>query len=92
MSYLNRVWMAATVAVINGPTDHHHKLSSGLRSLHHGKKRFSSTSGSGVDPADLRPLYGVLESDCGEIFVGEERRNADESIRQVMYMNCWGPS
>ncbi|KAM7503518.1 hypothetical protein LguiB_002422 [Lonicera macranthoides] len=62
-SYLNRVWMAATVAVVNGHTDQPHKLRSGLRSLHHGKKRFSSTSGTGVDPVDLRPLYGVLESD-----------------------------
>ncbi|GFZ05601.1 hypothetical protein Acr_17g0011730 [Actinidia rufa] len=95
MSYLNRIWMAASVAVVNGHTDQGCKLKSGLNSLRHGTKRFSSSSAGG-DPSDLRPLSRVLGSDLGG-FVGssggEERRSqADDSLRQVMYLSCWGPS
>ncbi|XAR55455.1 hypothetical protein NMG60_11035526 [Bertholletia excelsa] len=102
MSYLNRVWMAASVAVVNGHTDQAGKLKSGIKSLQHGKIRFSSSSSSssssaaGSDPADLRPLSSMLGSDLGGFAAsnsGDERRKqADESLRQVMYLNCWGPS
>lgn len=95
MSYLNRVWVAASVAVVNGHTDQGgHKLKSGLRSLHHGKKRFSSSSSSstGVDHADLRPISSMVGSDHGGSLRGSSGDQADESLRQVMYLNCWGPS
>ncbi|KAK1408798.1 hypothetical protein QVD17_40849 [Tagetes erecta] len=92
MSYMSRVFMTAGVAVVNGHTDQGHKLKSGIKSLQQGKKAFTS-SVSGNDPADLRPLSGVLGSDVGGLYNGEERRKqSDESIRQVMYLNCWGPS
>jgi len=85
MSYLNRVWMAASVAVVNGHPDQGHKLKSGLKSLHHGQKHFSS-----ADPVDLRPFSAVIGSDLD---AGEDRRKqADESIRQVMYLTCWARS
>ncbi|PWA78645.1 hypothetical protein CTI12_AA212250 [Artemisia annua] len=88
MSFISRVFMTAGVAVANGHTDQGHKLKSGIKSIQHGKKAFTCSS-SGNDPADLRPLSGVHGSDVS----GEQRRNqSDESIRQVMYMNCWGPS
>ncbi|KAG5535315.1 hypothetical protein RHGRI_023175 [Rhododendron griersonianum] len=78
----SRVWMAASVAVLNGHSDQGHKLKTGLKSIHHhGKKRFSS------DPADLRPLSAVAGSDlaAGSGGHGEDRREqADETIRQVM--------
>ncbi|XP_057487283.1 uncharacterized protein LOC130790228 [Actinidia eriantha] len=97
MSYLNRIWMAASVAVVNGHTDQGCKLKSGLNSLRHGSKRFSSSSATGAsgDHADLRPLSRVLGSDLGGSVGssgGEERRSqADDSLRQVMYLSCWGP-
>ncbi|KAL6330258.1 hypothetical protein AAG906_040181 [Vitis piasezkii] len=90
MSYLNRVWMATSVAVVNGHADQGCKWKSGARPFQIGKRRFSS----GGDSADIRPVSGAGDPDLGRL-VGnrEERRTqADESLRQVMYFNCWGQS
>ncbi|RAL41804.1 unnamed protein product [Cuscuta campestris] len=83
MSYLNRVWAAASVALANNHSDQAQRLKPGLRSLSHGKKCFSSS------PApDLRPLSG---SDLGGIAGrGDRTVQVDDSLRQVMYMSCWG--
>lgn len=84
--------MTAGVAVANGLTDQGHKLKSGIRSFNQGKKAFTSSSSSAG--ADLRPFSGVVGSDVSE-FVGggeEKIKQSDDSLRQVMYFNCWGPS
>ncbi|KAI3698273.1 hypothetical protein L2E82_41679 [Cichorium intybus] len=81
MTSLNRVWMAAGVAVANGHTDQGYKLKSLVNSFRHGKKAFTS---------DLRPLLGLLRSNVN---VGDRKTTqSDESLRQVMYFNCWGQS
>nr|KAJ0215149.1 hypothetical protein LSAT_V11C300117570 [Lactuca sativa] len=82
MASVNRIWMAAGVAVVNGHTDQGYKLKSLLiNSFRHGKKAFTS---------DLRPLSGLLISD---VSVGDKKTTqSDESLRQVMYLNCWGQS
>ncbi|KAI3824339.1 hypothetical protein L1987_05797 [Smallanthus sonchifolius] len=67
-------------------------LKSGIKSLQQGKKAFTS-SVSGADAADHRQLSGVVGSDVGGLLGAEERRKqSDDSLRQVMYMNCWGSS
>ncbi|KAL8188726.1 hypothetical protein R6Q57_029746 [Mikania cordata] len=71
MSCMNRVWMTAGVAIVNGHTDQGHKLKSGMRSFHQRKKAF-------------RVSVGVDHPDIGSCL--------DDSIRHVMFMNCWGPS
>ncbi|KAL0354199.1 UNVERIFIED_CONTAM: hypothetical protein Sangu_1001200 [Sesamum angustifolium] len=77
MSYMNRLWMAASVAVVNGHSDQGQKLKSGLKSLNHSKRRFLSNGG---DSSDFRPLSGVLNSEFGD-FVAEAAAMTRESRR-----------
>ncbi|KAH1222540.1 hypothetical protein GmHk_12G035669 [Glycine max] len=91
MSYLNRVWMAATVAVAQGHTDPGHKCKTALTSIHHNRSRLFS----GGALSDLRPLSGVVGSDvagsvAGSSDVENRVRQADDSLRKVMYLSCWG--
>ncbi|CAK8536475.1 unnamed protein product [Lathyrus sativus] len=87
MSYLNRVWVATTVAVAQGHTDPGHKCKTAFGSICQNRTRpFSADSLS-----DLRPLAGVDVSDVPVSSEAEERlRQTDDSLRKVMYMNCWG--
>ncbi|CAI9275516.1 unnamed protein product [Lactuca saligna] len=88
MSSLTRVWMAAGVALVNGHTDQGCKLKSLIKSVRHSKKAF--TSSSGAEHSDLRPFSSILGAkvDGG----GNKKTNSDDSLRQVMYLSCWGPS
>lgn len=87
MSYLNRIWVAASVAVVH---DHQaHKLKAALRALRQGKHRFSSSSSSACGPASLRPLASGQESDAAAEFMENIRRKqqaAEDSLLQVMYL------
>ncbi|CAH1414526.1 unnamed protein product [Lactuca virosa] len=83
MASVNRIWMAAGVAVVNGHTDQGYKLKSLLiNSFRHSKKAFTS---------DLRPFSGLFLR--SNVNIGERNTTqSDESLRQVMYFNCWGQS
>ena len=83
--------MATSVAMVNGHADQGCKLKAGVRPFQIGKRRLSS---SGTESPEIRPVSGAADRDLGGL-VGnrEERRTqADESLRQVMYFNCWGQS
>ncbi|KAI3787358.1 hypothetical protein L1987_41778 [Smallanthus sonchifolius] len=85
MTSVSRVWMAAGIAVVNEHSDQGYKLRSLFR---HGKKVF--TSSTGVEPGGLRSLSALSRSN---VDVGARKTtHSDDSLRQVMYLNCWGPS
>ncbi|XP_018471743.1 uncharacterized protein LOC108843137 [Raphanus sativus] len=83
MCYLNKVWIAASYVAAQGNPDHGVKLKAGLSSAQHLQRRLTS---------DIRPLSAAdVPVDGGRV---EEKRltsssNPDESLRQVMYLNCW---
>lgn len=77
MMNLNRVWMAASVAVVNGYSDHGEKWKSGASDV----KLFSGFLGS-----DLRGSFTGTTGIVGET----KRKQTDDSLRQVMYLSCWG--
>ncbi|XP_010526521.1 PREDICTED: uncharacterized protein LOC104804066 [Tarenaya hassleriana] len=79
MSYLNKVWMAATVAVMQSHGDHGGKWKAGLSSANRLQRRLSS---------DLQPL--PVDDLTGEDPRRQFSSSPDESFRHVMYLNCWG--
>ncbi|GLT83053.1 hypothetical protein SLE2022_013660 [Rubroshorea leprosula] len=78
---MNRVWMAAASVVAGeGHGDYGSKLNSSRRPLNVGNQRSFST---------------VDERFCGGSGGGESeenRRQAEESLQRVMYLNCWTQS
>lgn len=76
MSYLNKVWMAASVVA-----NREKGLLAG--SVQRNKDRLGS-AGLMAQAASL----GLARSVTGD----ESRRQADDSVRQAMYLTCWNPS
>ncbi|OMO98798.1 hypothetical protein COLO4_13681 [Corchorus olitorius] len=85
MSYLNRVWMATSVAMVKSHSeDQGQKWKSGVKFLQRGQRRLFD-----ADASELRAVSGMIGSDLSGV-VGNRDAQADESIRRVMYLNCWG--
>ncbi|CAN6894961.1 unnamed protein product [Brassica oleracea var. botrytis] len=83
MTYLNKLWMAASFVAVQGNPDHGVKLKTGLTSAHRFQRRFSS---------DLRPLCAAdvtVDGVTAEDRLRTSSSTPDESLRQVMYLNCW---
>ncbi|KAL7142231.1 hypothetical protein ABFS83_08G109900 [Erythranthe nasuta] len=83
MSYMSRLWMATSVALVNCHSDQGGlKLKSALKFIDRSIL---------PDVAELRWCSAVLNSDLRGFLGGDQKKKkqADESIRQVMYFNCW---
>ncbi|PIA34392.1 hypothetical protein AQUCO_03800184v1 [Aquilegia coerulea] len=76
MSYFGRVWIPASMVIVQGCSDQGYKWSNKLRSFQLSKERFSSS------------FNGFRLSEFGN----DKMKQADESIQKVMYLSCWGQS
>lgn len=81
MSYLSRVCVAASVAVIEGSTGHSSQMNSGFQPLDAVKQRHFSSINL---PNDGLHVQGSNEEN--------RRKEAEESLQRVMYLNCWAQS
>ena len=79
MSYFSRACMAASVAVVRDHTD------CGAKSLWSAKSRLLP---AGAVPAAAFGLNRVLGGETRD----QNRAQADDSVRQAMFISCWGPS
>ncbi|OMO96412.1 hypothetical protein CCACVL1_04962 [Corchorus capsularis] len=77
--------MATSVAMVKSHSeDQGQKWKSGVKFLQRGQRRLFD-----ADASELRPVSGMIGSDLSGV-VGNRDAQADESIRRVMYLNCWG--
>ncbi|CAL0322664.1 unnamed protein product [Lupinus luteus] len=80
---MNRVWMAATVAVAQSHSDPGHKCKTALKSINQNRTRLFSAGGL----SDLRPLSGMIGSVVAGAMAenGADRRSeqADDSLRKM---------
>ncbi|KAM5580869.1 hypothetical protein ABKV19_010198 [Rosa sericea] len=88
MNYLNRVWMAASVATVQGPSDQVPRWNSGLNSFQLSRRRSGGDASSDLLPSPGGAGSGFSGGGGGKC--EERRQQSDESLQRVMYLNCWG--
>ena len=79
MSYFSKACIAASVAVVRDHTD------CGAKSLQSAKSRLLP---AGVVPAAAFVVSRVLGGEARD----RDRVQTDDSVRQAMFISCWGPS
>ncbi|KAF3774939.1 hypothetical protein EJ110_NYTH51783 [Nymphaea thermarum] len=93
MSSMNKAVIAAgMVAAVHGLKDQGIRFNSVFRVLHQNARRnyASSTQVKRVSSAtiDSSPSSSLLQRRVGD----ERSKEAEESLRKVMYLSCWGPN
>ncbi|CAN4083937.1 unnamed protein product [Withania somnifera] len=73
-SYLCRVCMAASVAMVEGQIDHSSRYTSKYRP---------------VCQSPRLPFGSTSDNVQGEEEEGKRKHILDESVQQVMFLNCW---
>ncbi|KAI4363810.1 hypothetical protein MLD38_019982 [Melastoma candidum] len=97
MSYLNKGWMAVGVAAVQSQGDQGLQLKCGINSFQSCRRRFCSSSSAatmGDEDPDLLPMSSVMGTEVdGSVRrrdMEERKVKAEESLRSVMYLSCWG--
>ncbi|CAN6453334.1 unnamed protein product [Victoria cruziana] len=94
MSSMNRAVIAAGVtAAVQGLKDQGIKFNSIMRVLHQNGRRSYASSTQLKRPSSSAFDSSPSSSSLLQIRVGDERsKEAEESLRKVMYLSCWGPN
>ncbi|XP_021293272.1 uncharacterized protein LOC110423375 [Herrania umbratica] len=87
MSSTSRAWVAASIAAVEALKDQGFcRWNYTMRSLHHhAKNHVRSIS----QTKKLSSSSSVMVSSKG---IDEKTQQAEESLRKVMYLSCWGPN
>ncbi|KAG6469282.1 hypothetical protein ZIOFF_073989 [Zingiber officinale] len=88
MSHLTRVWMAASVAVMQGHSEGGLKSMSVRCSLQSASNHVVSASAGAAATASGLGVGRALRGAGAE----DRRNQVDDSLQKVMYLSCWGPS
>ncbi|KAL7102350.1 hypothetical protein ACP275_08G114800 [Erythranthe tilingii] len=91
MSYMGRLWMATSVALVNCHSDQGGlKLKSALKSIDLGGKRFFFSGRSIPDVAELRSCSAVLNSDLRGFLQKKKQADVVESqLDQLEFFLEW---
>lgn len=94
MAHLSRVWMAASVAVVQGRSEGQGaEWRAGLRHLHLGGRWPCALSPAGpVATAGTRPASAAGDGRDPRGGGDERVRQAEEAVKKAMFVSCWTPS
>ncbi|XVE87924.1 hypothetical protein DITRI_Ditri19aG0027500 [Diplodiscus trichospermus] len=91
LRYASRVFYQAGMRALQGIKDQASKCESNLRSLKDSASAASSSSSSSSSK-QARRFSNTLQSGASNTAKNERLKQAEESLRTVMFLSCWGPN